>query len=100
MNSEISKKQKDKENKWNKTKILSENRIDKSFQPYFNNIDIKIPRENSAKVGSEYSWWTKKVLPGKNKQGIYWANGWDGRKIIVVPNKNVVVVFIGGRYNS
>jgi CubicO group peptidase (beta-lactamase class C family) len=31
---------------------------------------------------------------------IFWANGWGGQIIIVIPEKNALVVFTGGEYNS
>lgn len=88
------------EGKWNQTQLISKTWIDKSSQPYSNNIGIKIPGENSGRAGYAYSWWTKDVSMGKKKLNIFWANGWGGQKIIVVPEKKVVVVFTGGEYNS
>ncbi len=88
------------EGRWNQTQLVSQNWIRKSSQPYANNIDIKIPGENSGRVGYAYSWWTKNISSGKTEMNIFWANGWGGQKIIVIPEKKAVIVFTGGEYNS
>ena len=86
--------------KWNQTQLISKNWAKKSSESYSNNTDIKIPGEKSGRVGYAYSWWTKDVLLGKAKTDIFWAVGWGGQKIIIIPDKNAVVVFTGGDYNS
>ncbi len=75
------------EGRWNQTQLISQNWIEKSSEPYSNNIDIKIPGEHSGRVGYAYSWWTKNITNGKTKMSIFWANGWGGQKIIVIPKK-------------
>jgi CubicO group peptidase (beta-lactamase class C family) len=75
--------------------------LDKKLsQPYANNTDIKIPGENAGRLGYAYSWWTKKISLEKTGMNIFWANGWGGQIIIVIPEKNALVVFTGGEYNS
>ena len=68
--------------------------------PTQKNTGIKIPGEGSGKVGYAYSWWTKKLARGNKKIDIFWALGWGGQKIIVIPEKKAVIVFTGGNYNS
>lgn len=86
--------------RWNQTQLISHNWIKKSSQPYANNIDIKIPGEDSGKVGYAYSWWTKEHSEGNKKMDIFMALGWGGQKIIIIPEKKAVIVFTGGEYNS
>ena len=88
------------EGKWNQTKLLSKNWVTNSSKPYTNNTGIKIPGEDSGKVGYAYSWWTKKHTTGGEQIDIFMASGWGGQKIIVIPEKQAVVVFTGGQYNS
>ncbi len=88
------------EGKWEQTQILSKSWVENSSKPYSNNYGIKIPGENSGKVGYTYSWFTKELKAGNKKMDIYWALGWGGQKIIIIPEKEAVIVFTGGDYNS
>jgi CubicO group peptidase (beta-lactamase class C family) len=86
--------------KWNQSTILSEQWITKSSTPYAENKNIKIPGENAGPVGYAYSWWTKELFIDDKLLNVFWANGWGGQKIIVIPDKKAVLVFTGGDYNS
>ena len=88
------------EGKWNQTELLSKNWVENSSKPYSNNIKIKIPGEDSGNVGYAYSWWTKRHIKGGTEMDIFWALGWGGQKIIIIPSKQAVIVFTGGDYSS
>ena len=84
--------------KWNQNQLISKKWVEKSSNPYPPNTKIKIPGEDSGNVGYSYSWWTKEY--SNEKSNLYWANGWGGQKIIIIPEKEAVIVFTGGEYNS
>jgi len=86
--------------KWNKKEYISQDWINKSSEPYLGNRSINIPGEDSGKVGYGYSWWTKNIEIKDKEITIYWALGWGGQKIIVMPAFEAVIVFTGGNYNS
>jgi len=86
--------------KWNQQKLLSKDWVEKSTKAYLGNVSIKIPGEDSGKVGYGYSWWTKKLKTKDKTTSIYWALGWGGQKIILIPSFEAIIVFTGGNYNS
>ncbi len=88
------------EGKWDQTELLSENWVESSSKPYSENTEIKIPGEGSGNVGYAYSWYTKRLESGSAEINIYWALGWGGQKIIIIPEKQAVIVFTGGDYSS
>lgn len=85
---------------WNDTRIISEHWVEKSSAPYAGNKRIKIPGEDLGKVGYAYTWWTKQFSNSGNNIKMFWANGWGGQKIIVIPVLKTVIVFTGGNYTS
>jgi len=85
---------------WNGERILSEEWVQKSSVIYRNNEGINIPIEDSGKNGYGYTWWISEVGGLWDKTPMYRANGWGGQVIMVLPEKNMVVVFTGGNYDS
>lgn len=85
---------------WNKKRVLSKNWVDRSSKAYHDNTFIKVPGEDSGRVGYAYSWWTKTVMIDNEEVILYWASGWGGQKIVVIPSIETVVVFTGGNYLS
>ncbi len=88
------------EGMWNGQRIISADWVEKSSKIYGNNRNIRIPIEDSGKNGYGYTWWTSQVGSGRHKTSMYRANGWGGQVIMVLPEKDMVVVFTGGNYNS
>ena len=86
--------------RWNNEQIISKEWVNKSIHNYFDETFIKIPGEDSGKVGYSYSWWTKTSTINGQESVIFWAGGWGGQKIIVIPHLKIVVVFTGGNYTS
>lgn len=82
---------------WNGERILSKEWIDKSGNPFDSNYDIKIPGEDLGTVGYGYTWWTKQYTESER---MFFALGWGGQKIIVLPELNAVVIFTGANYKS
>jgi CubicO group peptidase (beta-lactamase class C family) len=82
---------------WNGKRIVSEEWVLKCSKPFHGNNGIKVPGEDLGNVGYGYTWWTKQSA----KYGeMFFALGWGGQKIIVIPDLNAVVVFTGANYNS
>jgi len=85
---------------WKGKRIISQDWVEKSAEIYGNNSGIKIPIEDSGKNGYGYTWWISQVGRSGKKTNMYRANGWGGQVIMVLPDKNMVVVFTGGNYTS
>ncbi len=83
---------------WNGRKIISEKWVEKSTQFYLGNIEINVPGENSGKNGYSYSWWIHKISYHGRSIDMYYAGGWGGQHIMVIPELDTVVVFTGGNY--
>ena len=86
--------------KWNDKQIISKSWIDKSTRVYGNNRGIKVPGEDSGKVEYGYSWWLKTFEINGVDIPMFWAIGWGGQKIIVIPDLEAVIVFTGGNYTG
>ena len=85
---------------WNGEQIVSEDWIEKSRYPYLGFNQIKIPNEGMGKVGYSYTWWTKQTKYKGKEIEWYFANGWGGQKIMVLPKLNYVIVFTGAEYTG
>jgi CubicO group peptidase (beta-lactamase class C family) len=85
---------------WNGQQVISGQWVEKSAVPYPGNDRIKIPDEDSGRVGYSYSWWTKQYSDSGKEINMFWALGWGGQKIMIFPEVNTVVVFTGGNYTS
>ncbi len=83
---------------WQGQQIVSESWVKKSAAPYRMNVDLKVPGEKSWRHGYTYGWWTRYFED--YDLDIYFAGGWGGQNIMIVPDENMVVVFTGGNYTS
>ena len=83
---------------WNGERIIPSNWVEKSSTPYKNNIDIKIPGEDSGKNNYGYTWWISEFSHSGDKIKMFRAGGWGGQEIMVFPELEMVVVFTGGNY--
>lgn len=83
---------------WNGKQILSEAWVEKSAAPFPGNKGIKVPGESSGRVGYAYSWWTKQYTRSGKKINLYYAGGFGGQHIMVLPELQAVAVFTGGNY--
>lgn len=74
---------------WNGNQIISSEWIDKmtTKHVWMNDID-----------GYGYQWWLKKYKFGSSEINTYFASGWGGQLIIVVPEINSVIVLTAGNY--
>jgi len=94
---------------WDGQQIVSEQWVAKSATPYpgpnntwFNHFVRPIPPGDTTwgPRGYSYSWWTHQFSHFGEKYPAFWAFGWGGQRIIVLPDQNAVVVFTGGNYTS
>lgn len=85
---------------WDGEPVISGQWVLKSATAYPPNSGIIIPGEGSGRTGYSYSWWTKQYSKSGREINMFWALGWGGQKIMVLPEVNTVVVFTGGTYTS
>jgi CubicO group peptidase (beta-lactamase class C family) len=64
------------------------------------NHGIRVPLEDSGKNGYSYSWWIHEFRHSGKRIRMFYAGGWGGQLIMVIPELNAVVVFTGGNYAS
>jgi len=81
---------------WDGEQIVSEGWVEKSATTYPGNTRINVPGEDSGRVGYAYTWWTKEY--SREDINMYYAGGWGGQLILVLPEVDAVVVFTGGNY--
>jgi CubicO group peptidase (beta-lactamase class C family) len=85
---------------WKGKQIITEPWVEKSATAFPVNQGIDVPGEDGGKLGYAYSWWTKQYSDSGQTINMFWALGWGGQKIMVLPEVNTVVVFTGGSYTS
>jgi CubicO group peptidase (beta-lactamase class C family) len=83
---------------WNGKQIISEQWVEKSATTFPGNTRINIPGEDSGRVGYSYTWWTKQYSNSGKEINMFYAGGWGGQLIMVLPEVDTVVVFTGGNY--
>ncbi len=83
---------------WDGEPIVSEEWVEETAAPYGNNRGIDVPGTDKRDVGYSYSWWTKTFTKSGEEIDIFYASGWGGQNIFVLPDLNTVVAFTGGTY--
>lgn len=78
---------------WNGERILSEEWIQASTRKHM------MPPVTWAD-GYGYLWWLKTYPVGSKQVETYFADGWGGQRIMVVPEMDMVIVFTGGNYEG
>ena len=76
---------------WGEARVLSQNWIDVSTSRH-------IPLDWGWTDGYGYGWWTQTYATAGGAVETYFAAGWGGQQISVVPELDMVVVFTGGGY--
>jgi CubicO group peptidase (beta-lactamase class C family) len=81
---------------------LSATAHDAPENSWFNHFLRSIPPDLTTwgPRGYAYSWWTHRFGRGDKATDIFYASGWGGQKIIVVPSEDLVVIFTAGNYSS
>ena len=90
---------------WEGQRILSKSWVRKSAAPYsswFNTFLQPIPPGENAwgRSGYAYTWWTHEFSKGLKAIPSYFALGWGGQKIFILPEQDAVMVFTGANYTS
>lgn len=85
---------------WNDQQIIHDKWVMKSADAYPGNTRINIPGVDSGWKSYSYSWWIDSFFKSAEKVNMFFAGGWGGQKIIVIPELDAVVVFTGGNYTS
>jgi CubicO group peptidase (beta-lactamase class C family) len=85
---------------WNGKRIISEEWVDKSAASYPGNSWMNNWDDHYGMRGYSYSWWTHQFVKSGKRINMYYAGGWGGQYIMVIPDLNAVVVFTGGNYTS
>ncbi len=93
---------------WGEQQIVPEGWVAKSAAPFsgpgntwWNHFLRPIPPDDGSwgPRGYSYSWWTHEFSHVGEKFPAYWAGGWGGQAIKILPEHNTVVVFTGANYN-
>jgi len=85
---------------WNGKKIISERWIEKSAASFPGNSWLNNWDDHWGLKGYSYSWWTHQFVYSGKRINMFYAAGWGGQYIMVIPELNTVVVFTGGNYIS
>ena len=85
---------------WKGKQIISEQWVDKSATSFPGNNWMNNWDDHWGMKGYSYSWWTHTFSSSGKRMNMYYAAGWGGQYIMVMPALNTVVVFTGGNYIS
>ena len=81
---------------WDGQRIVSEQWVQNSATTYPPNTRISLASSDSGTRGYAYTWWTKAY----SQSDAFFATGYGGQVIMVLPELNAVVVFTGGNYTT
>lgn len=85
---------------WNGNRIVSERWIENSGTPFPGNSWMNNWDDHWGMRGYAYSWWTHRFVKSGRGIDMFYAAGWGGQYIMVIPDLNTVVVFTGGNYTT
>lgn len=85
---------------WKGKRIISEDWVEKSAVSYPGNSWMNDWDDHYGMRGYSYSWWTHTFVKSGKKIDMYYAGGWGGQYIMVIPALNAVAVFTGGNYTT
>ena len=85
---------------WNGKQIISEKWVDKSATSYPGNSWLNNWDDHWGMRGYAYMWWTHTFIKSSKRINMFYAAGWGGQFIMVIPELNTVVVFTCGNYVS
>jgi CubicO group peptidase (beta-lactamase class C family) len=85
---------------WGGKRIISEQWVEKSTASYPGNSWMNNWDDYWGLRGYGYMWWTHMFNRGAQRIDMYYAAGWGGQFIMVIPVLNTVVVFTEGNYLS
>ena len=85
---------------WKGKQIISEPWVEKSRTFYPGNRWLNNWDDHWGMRGYGYSWWTHQFVKSGKRIKMFYAAGWGGQYIMVIPEWHTVVVFTGGNYTS
>jgi CubicO group peptidase (beta-lactamase class C family) len=85
---------------WNGKQIISPQWVEKSAASAVGNSWLNKWDDHWGMKGYSYSWWTHSFVKSGERINMFYAAGWGGQYIMVIPELNTVVVFTGGNYTS
>ena len=85
---------------WNGKRIIFEQWVEKSATPFPGNNWMNNWDDHWGMRGYSYSWWTHTFVKSSQRIQMYYAAGWGGQYIMVIPELHTVIVFTGGNYTS
>ncbi|MBN2413344.1 serine hydrolase [candidate division KSB1 bacterium] len=85
---------------WNGKRIISEQWVEKSAESFPGNSFLNNWDDDWGMKGYSYSWWTHMFTFAGKKIEMFYAGGWGGQYIMVIPELNMVIVFTGANYTS
>jgi CubicO group peptidase (beta-lactamase class C family) len=85
---------------WKGIQIISEQWVEKSATLFPGNIWMNNWDDHYGLKGYSYSWWTHTFVRNSKKINMYYAAGWGGQYIMVIPELGTVIVFTCGNYLS
>jgi CubicO group peptidase (beta-lactamase class C family) len=94
---------------WEGDQIISEKWVERSVAPFsgpdsrwLNHGLRPIPPGDGTwgQRGYSYGWWTHEYSEAGEDMPAYWALGFGGQNIYVLPEQDTVVVFTGGNYTT
>ena len=96
-----------KNGNWEGQQIIPADWVEKCKVPYsasnsswFNNPIIPIPGDDGTigRRGYGYTWWTHRLSGSGQHVEMFYASGYGGQQIFVIPELDAVLVFTGGNY--
>ena len=85
---------------WDGQQVIDPEWVARSAVPYGDNTGIRVPGTDGGRKGYGYTWWIHPTRHNGEKIDAFYAGGWGGQRIIVIPDLDAVVVFTGGTYSS
>jgi CubicO group peptidase (beta-lactamase class C family) len=85
---------------WKGKRIISEQWVEKSATSFPGNSWMNDWDDHWGMRGYSYSWWTHLFTRSGKRISMFYAAGWGGQYIMVIPELNTVVVFTCGNYLS
>jgi CubicO group peptidase (beta-lactamase class C family) len=94
---------------WEGDQIVAEKWVESSATPYsgpdntwLNHVLQPIPPGDNiwGRRGYSYTWWTHEFSEAGEDMPAYWALGFGGQNIYILPEQDTVVVFTGGNYTT
>ena len=83
---------------WDGERLISEEWCSESTSIHIDPNDFSTSYNWSDGYG--FQWWQKDYTSGGETYQSYFASGWGGQNIIVIPRIEIVIVFTGGNYFS